>query len=261
MPRRRRAHRRGPRHELAAPAQYEKLKDELHKRERARDFADRGGFTRFMDQVGRDIGVSVRDAPRGLATFGKAVGADLMYRDALKYARAAQTAKHKGTRSPPKPDPWSLLAPRKRALGRQVARGVVEDLRHPLRHPGRTLLTAASVATSGVGLGARGASALSAARTASHASKGRAPRVTVTRRRARELDPNKLGVNRLRKGLEADQPTPLRAGVKASLRRPTRGERVVAGGQSAYLSSRRQRAAEELKRMQANDRKFARHRR
>lgn len=58
-----------------------------------------------------------------------------------------------------------------KTLGKAMALGMAEDIRHPLRNPANTLLTALAVPSLGAGAGARSAAALNAAKMASRGSK------------------------------------------------------------------------------------------
>ena len=192
-----------------------------------------------------DLAATARDAPRGAATF-----ADALYQDAREprdWAAAARKAKREGRRPPPPPKPWG----RTRALLGASAGQLVEDVRHPLRNPGNTLLSVGGLVTGGVLTGARAGGALSAAARASRVKPGRVPRVVTSKRKAKAMDPGKLGVGRMVRELEKAERQatqgPLRAGLRQYRRRPTRGERATGAALTANVAARRQRAAEELR--------------
>lgn len=74
----------------------------------------------------------------------------------------------------------------------------------------------------------------------------RTPRVVKSKRKARKLDPGKLGVGQMVKSLEKAEQGPLRAGATEFLQRKGRGERVAGAALMANVAARRQRAAREL---------------
>jgi len=206
-----------------------------------------------------DLAATARDAPRGAATFGEA-----LYRDAREprdYAEAVRKAKREGRPPPPKFKPWH----RTRGILGVAKDQLVEDIRHPLRHPGNTLLAAGSVLSGGLTAGARATSALSAAsRAARAAPTSRVPRVVARRRTVRELDPSKLGVKKMVRELRAAEKiaTPKHAATRAAqaggrdLRRNRMGpqERLLWEAQVGHAMARRQRAARELEARQARAR-------
>lgn len=198
-----------------------------------------------------DLAATARDAPRGAATFGDALYRD--FREPHDYAEAVRKARREGRPLPPKFKPWNRT---RRVLG--VAKDqLIEDVRHPLRHPGNSLLAALSVVSGGVTTGARATSALSAAsRAARVAPTSRVPRVVAKRRNVRELDPSKLGVGKMVRELRAAEKiaTPKTSAIRAARAggRDLRGkrmgpqERLLWEAQVAHVMARRQRAAREL---------------
>lgn len=217
----------------------------LERRLRKAGIDPHGGPT-FGERLGQNLLDTARDAPRGVATFG-----DAFYRDAREphdWANAARKAKREGRPPPPlfPGGPWS----RTRRLLDAAKDQFVSDVRHPLRNPGNTLLSVGGLATGGALTGVRAAGVLSAASRAAKATPGRTPRVVTSKRKARKMDPGKLGVGQLVRDLEKAEKQatqgPLRAGVGAYMRRPTRPERLAGAALAANVAARRQRAAREL---------------
>lgn len=99
----------------------------------------RAGDIPILSQAVADIGQAIIYSPAGAYMAGKAVAADV--RDT---ATGHPTLKRTG------------------ALGKQIAKQTAADLRHPLRHPGYTLLDVLALGSAGAGAGARGAAALGA---------------------------------------------------------------------------------------------------
>lgn len=91
------------------------------------------GFDRFVG----DLLDAAAYTPTGLYRFGRAYGLDA--RDQLLHAQG----------------PNAIPAPRTRKLLRAVGSSTLGDLRHPLRHPGYTFLSALALASGGAGAASR----------------------------------------------------------------------------------------------------------
>src|SRR6266511_2372422 len=83
-----------------------------------------GPSTKILSKTVGDLATAAIHAPAGLYTTGKAVGQDV-----------AATHVSKGH----KPD---FSFKRSRAISKAIGKSTAEDVRHPLRHPGYTLLDA-----------------------------------------------------------------------------------------------------------------------
>lgn len=102
-----------------------------------------GAISRVPGDVGRDFYNAAVGSPAGVYYMGKAAlgdAAELLDPQALANPRG---------RSGPR------LAPRTRPIGEQIVRATVNDLKHPLRNPGNTILDVVGVASLGAGTGAR----------------------------------------------------------------------------------------------------------
>src|SRR5687768_3409900 len=62
------------------------------------------GLPSVLSRSATDLIDVVRGVPRGYAELGKAVAADLMQKDALRYARAVNSGKRKKDR-----EPWEFI--------------------------------------------------------------------------------------------------------------------------------------------------------
>lgn len=106
-----------------------------------------GPSPHLVEQTLSDLADAAIHAPGGAVAIGKAVGKDV-------YA-TRRTSDH------PHPD---LSFKRSRKIGKGLAQSTAEDFRHPLRHPGFTLLDAFAALSAGTGTGARIGAASRAAR-------------------------------------------------------------------------------------------------
>jgi hypothetical protein len=94
-----------------------------------------GGLRHALGQTGADLYHAAVNTPSGVYALGKATAADVGY-----------TVGHGGAHNP-----HPQLAP----LGVGIAKATVQDVRHPLRHPGNTLLDFLAAASLGAGTAAR----------------------------------------------------------------------------------------------------------
>jgi hypothetical protein len=94
-----------------------------------------GGLRHLPGRVAADLYHAAVNTPSGVYALGKATAADVGY-----------TVGHGGAHNP-----HPQLAP----LGVGIAKATVQDVRHPLRHPGNTLLDFLAAASLGAGTAAR----------------------------------------------------------------------------------------------------------
>lgn len=179
--------------------------------------------------------------PPGLRAFGEGV-----VRDAIDYprstvagARAIQAAKEADPDLPLQEGMeaafragWPLLLPRTRGVGREMALAMRDDFRHPLRHPGYTLLSSLAVA-GGATASARAATA--AARAARNAQRAR-------RAGRPSPSPARAAVRAVRA-----QPKPVVPAVAGGLRRGEAREQAMAARSNESPAERRERERQQLK--------------
>jgi hypothetical protein len=114
----------------------------------------RGFGDSILGKVATDLFGTARDAPGGAYALGQALSHDTAA--AAGYlpgaSKHARKARGEGFRTP--------------VIARDIGRQAIEDARHPLRHPGNTLLLGAGFLSGGAALGGRVARSTSAARRA-----------------------------------------------------------------------------------------------
>jgi hypothetical protein len=218
-----------------------------------------------------DLYHTAHDAPLGVAALGTA-----MYRDwhqpvvdSKAYEAAKEYAKKHGQPPPPKPK-FSFGRygfPRTRAIGKAAGQAFRDDIRHPLRHPGNTLLDVAGLVGGGIGLGVKGSAALRAAEGASKVRRLRvlSPDLHSPSRIAGSSDRNSRALGLARKRMvkqlryEERSANPLIAaarelGLTRGIRTSVPGvgklrkirSHPIAGLTAVNISARRERAAREL---------------
>lgn len=179
-----------------------------------------GTVRRIPGDIGRDFYKAAVGLPAGLYYMGEAAARDtgeLLNPGRLRPGRGA-----------------GQIAPRSRALGENIAKSTIEDFRHPLRHPGNTILNVVGLASLGAGTAARGAAAVGAAKKG--ATAGQVARAAVTK--------PKPGVRTFKVGdLEVQHPESRSALTRGALRAADRRRQAKAakkpGGRAAKAEIRK----------------------
>ncbi len=162
-----------------------------------RDKGDDGGIlgtiSRIPGDVGRDFYQAAVGLPAGLYYMGEAGAKDVTR--AVEETVRAVTGKDPERRLTKKAPPGSET----KKLGGAIVRSTIEDFKHPLRHPGNTILNVAGIASMGAGTASRVSAAAKAARGAKVGKAAAATEALLTK--------PKPGVRKFRVGdLEVEAP-------------------------------------------------------
>lgn len=114
-----------------------------------------------------DLKYAAVNSPAGFYELGKAVGKDIAHEASLPALRPGYNPSDSGKNIIP--------------IGRALVKQTKTDLRHPLRHPGDTLLDVAGFASLGAGTAARGAAVSKAVRSSEAGRAGRVVRAAASK--------------------------------------------------------------------------------